>query len=44
MTSIVVVMVIEVKYADGTTFDARAAHEFLQKYTERLADLRANVR
>ena len=44
MRSILVVMVIEVKYADGTTYDAKPAHEALQKYTERLAELRANAR
>lgn len=44
MRSVLVVMVIEIKYADGTTFDARPAHEALRKYTERLAGLRANVK
>ncbi len=39
-----VVMVIEVKYADGTTFDARPTYEALQNYTARLAELRANAK
>ena len=44
MRAILVVMVIEVKYADGTTYDARAAHEALQRYSERLTSLRMNVK
>ncbi len=36
MKAILVVMVIEVKFADGTTFDARPAHEALRLYTENL--------
>lgn len=44
MTSILVVMVIKVKYADGTTYDAKPIHEALKKYAESLVNLRANAK
>lgn len=44
MKAILVVMVIEVKYADGTTYDARPAHQALRKYSEGLSSLRIDVK
>lgn len=41
MRAILVVMVIEVKYADGTTYDARAVHEALKKYSEAMIGRKA---
>lgn len=42
MRSILVIMVVRVEYADGSTYSAETTYEALQKYTERLGYLLAN--
>ena len=44
MKAILVVMVIDVEYADGTTYDARPAYHALRKYSERLSSVRIDVK
>jgi len=42
--AVLVVMVIEVQYADGTNYNARPTYQALQKYTERLLELKSSAK
>jgi hypothetical protein len=43
MKAILTVMVIEIQYADGTTYDARSTYEALKEHSERLMELEDRV-
>jgi hypothetical protein len=41
--AILTVMVIEIQYADGTTYDAKSTHDALREHSERLRELEERV-
>jgi hypothetical protein len=44
MRSILVIMVVRVEFADGSTYSAESTYEALKKYTEKLDNLIANAK
>lgn len=44
MRSILVLMVVRVEFADGSTYSAESTYEALKKYTEKLDYLLANAK